>query len=338
MFLKKLCETHGVSGDEAQIRQIILDNIKPYADEITIDIMGNMIALKKGSDHSKKVILAAHMDEVGLIITSVTDAGFLKFQFVGGIDARVLVGKRVCVGKNNIPGVIALKAIHLQTKAERENAVTEKSLYIDIGAKNKADALNVVALGDYAAFDTEFTELGNGFYKAKALDDRCGCAILAELIKNECVYDTYFCFTVQEEVGCRGAYVCANRIGADAALIIEATTCGDVSGAPEHLLVTTPHNGAAFSVLDRGSYSDIELTKKLYSLSEKNNIKIQYKRTTMGGNDARAIQSSLGGVKTCAVSVPCRYLHSPVSTISKYDYEAAKEVARLFITNTKELI
>jgi len=128
MFLKKLCETHGVSGDEAQIRQIILDNIKPYADEITIDIMGNMIALKKGSDHSKKVILAAHMDEVGLIITSVTDAGFLKFQFVGGIDARVLVGKRVCVGKNNIPGVIALKAIHLQTKAERENAVTEKKI------------------------------------------------------------------------------------------------------------------------------------------------------------------------------------------------------------------
>ncbi len=338
MLLKKLCETHAVSGDEARVRQIILDNIKPYTDEITIDIMGNVIALKKGIDHRKKIILAAHMDEVGLIISSVTDAGFLKFKSVGGIDARVLVGKRVCVGKNNIPGVISLKAVHLQTKAERENAITEKSLYIDIGAKDKTDALNVVNLGDYAAFDTEFSEFGNGFYKAKALDDRCGCAILAELIKSECVYDTYFCFTVQEEVGCRGSAVCANRIGADAALIIEATTCGDVSGAPEHLAVTTPHGGAAFSILDRGSYSDIEFTKKLYALSQENNIKVQYKRTTMGGNDARSIQTSLGGVKTCAVSVPCRYLHSPISTVSKADYEAVSEVAKLFITKTKELI
>ena len=338
MLLKKLCETHSVSGDEGRVREIILNSIKPYADEITIDIMGNMIALKKGTTQGKKVILCAHMDEVGLIISGVTETGFLKFKSVGGIDARVLVGKRVCVGKNNIPGVISLKAVHLQTKAERENAITEKSLYIDIGAKDKADALNVTELGDYVAFDTEFAEFGDGFYKAKALDDRCGCAILTELIKSECVYDTYFCFTVQEEGGCRGAAICANRIGADAALVIEATTCGDVSGAPEHLAVTTPHGGAAFSILDRGSYSDIELTKKLYALSLENNIKVQYKRTTMGGNDARSIQGALGGAKTCAVSVPCRYLHSPVSTISKADYQAVKEVAKLFITKTKELI
>ncbi len=338
MLLKTLCETHGVSGDETRVREIIYKYIKPHVDKVQIDIMGNMIAFKAGRDHSKKIMLCAHTDEVGLIISSVTDTGFLRFKAVGGIDGRVLVGKRVVVGKNNIVGVISLKAIHLQTQSEREGAVDIKSLYIDIGAKDKQEALSLVSLGDYAAFDTDFCEFGDDFYKAKALDDRCGCAILAELAECECEYDTYFCFTVQEEVGCRGAAICANKVNADIALILEATTCGAISGAMPHQEVTTPHGGGALSILDKGSYSDKKLTNKLYELAKKNNIAVQYKRTTMGGNDARAIQTALGGTKTCALSIPCRYLHSPVSTISKRDYASVKEIARLFITKTKELI
>lgn len=338
MLLKTLCETHGVSGDEDRVRDILLESVRPYADRIMVDVMGNLIVYKKGESADKTIMLCAHMDEVGLIVSAITESGYLKFQTVGGVDARVLVGKRVVVGQNNITGIISLKAIHLQTKDERTAAVKEKQLYIDIGAKDKADAERVVSLGDYAAFDTAFGEFGDGCWKAKAFDDRCGCAVLAQLIQEKCAYDTYFCFTVQEEVGCRGAQIVANRVRPDMALVLEATTCSDVSGAPKHLEVTTLGGGAAFSTLDRGSYSDVELTKKLYSMAQAEGVMVQYKRTTMGGNDARAVQTAVGGCKTCAVSVPCRYLHSPVSIVSAADYEAVCQTAKLFLTRAKELI
>lgn len=338
MLLKTLCETHGVSGDESRVRELLIEQVRPYADRITVDVMGNLIVYKKGVSAEKTVMLCAHMDEVGLIISAVTDNGYLKFKTVGGIDARVLVGKRVVVGPNNVTGIISLKAIHLQTKDERTAAVKEKQLYIDIGAKDRADAERVVSLGDYAAFDTSFGDFGNGCWKAKAFDDRCGCAVLAQLVQEPCVYDTYFCFTVQEEVGCRGAQIAANRVGADVALVLESTTCSDVSGAPKHLEVTTLGGGAAFSTLDRGSYSDPALTKKLYTMAQAAGISVQYKRTTMGGNDARAVQTAVGGCKTCAVSVPCRYLHSPVSVVAKSDVAAVEQTAKLFLTRIKELI
>lgn len=338
MLLKTLCETHGVSGDESRVRELLIEQVRPYADRITVDVMGNLIVYKKGVSAEKTVMLCAHMDEVGLIISAVTDNGYLKFKTVGGIDARVLVGKRVVVGPNNVTGIISLKAIHLQTKDERTAAVKEKQLYIDIGAKDRADAERVVSLGDYAAFDTSFGDFGNGCWKAKAFDDRCGCAVLAQLVQEPCVYDTYFCFTVQEEVGCRGAQIAANRVGADVALVLESTTCSDVSGAPKHLEVTTLGGGAAFSTLDRGSYSDPALTKKLYAMAQAAGISVQYKRTTMGGNDARAVQTAVGGCKTCAVSVPCRYLHSPVSVVAKSDVAAVEQTAKLFLTRIKELI
>lgn len=338
MMLKTLCETHGVSGDESRVRELLIEQVRPYADRITVDVMGNLIVYKKGASAEKTVMLCAHMDEVGLIISAVTDNGYLKFKTVGGIDARVLVGKRVVVGPNNVTGIISLKAIHLQTKDERTAAVKEKQLYIDIGAKDRADAERVVSLGDYAAFDTSFGDFGNDCWKAKAFDDRCGCAVLAQLVQEPCVYDTYFCFTVQEEVGCRGAQIAANRVGADVALVLESTTCSDVSGAPKHLEVTTLGGGAAFSTLDRGSYSDPALTKKLYAMAQAAGISVQYKRTTMGGNDARAVQTAVGGCKTCAVSVPCRYLHSPVSVVAKSDVAAVEQTAKLFLTRIKELI
>lgn len=336
MVLKKLCQMGGVSGDEECVAEFIVNEIKPYADKITIDVMGNVIAFVKGESSDKKVMVAAHMDEVGFIISAVTDDGYLKFKTVGGIDERVLPGKRVKIGE--CCGVIGIKAIHLQSKQERESVATEDKFVIDIGAKSRKEAEEKVNIGDYAWFDSKYCEMGEGKIMAKAIDDRAGCAIMIELVKQRYYYDTYFCFTVQEEVGTRGAQITANRILPDAAIVLEATTCSDVSGVPSHMEVTTNGGGAALSILDRGSYSDADLTKKLYELAEKKNIAVQYKRTTAGGNDARVIQVAGSGVKTAAVSVPCRYLHSPVGLISKSDYEAVKKLTLAFLLNAKEIL
>lgn len=332
MLLKTLTEAMAVSGNEKPVRDIIHHAIKDYCDNITIDRMGNLIAYKKGSGGSKrKVMLSAHMDEVGLIVTGITDTGFIKFKPVGGIDDRILLSKKVLVGENKIPGVIGIKAIHLQKPDERKNTVKVDSMYIDIGAKNKEDAETKVNLGDYIGFDSEFTTFGNHCVKAKALDDRVGCAILIEMLKNRYAFDFYACFTVQEEVGLRGAEVAAYTVNPDIALVVEGTTCSDVAGAEEHKHATTMGEGPAVSIMDRGSYSNKRLSKLLYELGKNNNIKVQYKRTTFGGNDAGKIHISREGVVTAAISVPCRYIHSPVSVMHMGDFQACQKIVGLFL-------
>ncbi|NLY43867.1 MAG: M42 family metallopeptidase [Clostridiaceae bacterium] len=332
MLLKELTEANGVSGNEKEVRDIILREISGYCEKISIDRMGNIIALRKGtSDNGKKVMLSAHMDEVGLIVTGFTDTGFIKFKPVGGIDPRILVSKKVLVGKQRLPGVIGLKAIHLQEPNERKQAVKIKNMYIDIGAKNKEDAEKKVSLGDYIAFDSCYMPFGNNLVKAKALDDRAGCAILIEMIKERYSFDLYACFTVQEEVGLRGAKVAAYTVQPDMALVVEGTTCSDVPGAKEHEYATTLGDGPAISIMDRTSYSNKELSRLLYSLAKENNIKVQYKKTTLGGNDAGVIHLTGKGIPTATISVPCRYIHSPVSVMSMEDFEGCKKLVKLFL-------
>ena len=336
MLLEELCNACGVSGDEGEVRKIILNEVKPCADEITIDSMGNLICLKKGDSHEKKVMISAHMDEVGFIVSGVTDKGYLEFKTVGGIDTRVIISKKVCVGKNKIPGVIGMKAIHLQSKTEREEVPKVKSLFIDIGAKDKEDALKYVDLGDYACFATKYGEVGENAIKAKAIDDRAGCYILTELIKKPVKYDTYFCFTVQEEVGLRGAKVAAYRIMPDIALVIESTTCADVHNSPTEKSVTDMGGGAALSFMDSSTIVNREYVEFLKRIS--NGIAVQYKKTTMGGNDAGAIHKTGAGIRTASVSVPCRYLHSPVGVCAKADIEAVKKLAEKFLERIDEVI
>ena len=338
MFLKELCQISGVSGDEERVADFIIDKIKPYVDDITVDIMGNVIAYIKGESSSKKVMIAAHMDEVGFIVSSMTDDGYLKFKTVGGYDERILPGKRVLVGNDKIPGVIGIKAIHLQSKDERNSVANEKKLVIDIGAKSKNEAEEYIRLGDYASFSDVYEEIGDERILSKALDDRVGCDVMISLAKEKYFYDTYLCFTVQEEVGTRGAKVVSERIKPDIAIILEATICSDVSGASPNLEITTMGGGAALSILDRGSYSDVGLTKHLFNFAKEKNIDVQYKRTNSGGNDARAIQIAGNGVKTAAVSVPCRYLHSPAGIISKKDYYSVKNLLAEFLRNIREFI
>ena len=337
MLLKELTNLPGASGDEGAVRDFIISQISPYADQITVDSIGNIIALKKGSSE-KKIMLSAHMDEVGFIISEITDKGFLKFKTVGGIDTRVILAKRVRIGKSGITGVIGMKAVHLQKKSERDETPEVKDLFIDIGAKDKESAEKAVKLGDYAVFETEYEELGKRTVKAKAVDDRAGCAVLAELIKKPQKYDTYFCFTTQEEVGLRGARLAAYRIKPDIALVIEATSCSDVHGCKPHESVTVMGDGAAVTFMDRGTIVNDELRKKIYDIGKSANIPVQYKCSTAGGNDAARIHLAADGIKTASISVPCRYLHSATSVMSLDDFEAVKNLAETVLERIDEVL
>ncbi len=337
MLIKELCNLSGVSGNEGEVRNFIKEKITPYADEIMVDTIGNLIALKKG-DSSKKVMVSCHTDEVGFIISGVNDNGFLEFKTVGGIDTRVIISKKVTVGDNKIPGVIGMKAVHLQKKSERETVPEVSSLYIDIGTKTKDDALSKVKLGDYVAFDTSFEMLSEDTFKAKAIDDRAGCAILMELIKKPVKYDTYFCFTTQEEVGLRGARLASHRIMPDIALVIEATTCNDVYGCEDHEYVTNIGGGAVVTFMDRTTIVDKKLRTWLFESAKSAGIPVQYKRATAGGNDAGRIHLTGAGVKTASLSVPTRYIHSPAGIASKKDIQAVENLAQLFLDRIDEVI
>lgn len=332
--IKEYTEINSVSGNEERIRQRIIEDIKPYADKITVNSMGSIIALKKGTaDTGKKIILAAHMDEVGFIVSDITEDGFIKFKEVGGVDSRILLAQRVVIGDNNINGVMGIKAVHLQTPEERKSVIKIKDMYIDIGAKNKEEAEKLVSKGDYIAFDSDYKEFGDNIIKAKALDDRVGCAIMAELIKNSYTADIYFCFTTQEEVGTRGAMTVARAIGADVAIVLEGTTCSDTAGVKPHEYATSLGDGPVLSVMDYGSYSDMDLNRFIINLAKENDLSFQFKRTINGGNDARAFQTASVPCKTAAISVPCRYIHSPVSCADKGDIEKTYQLASCVVKN-----
>ena len=334
LSIKEYTKINSVSGNENKIRNRILEDIKPYADKITVDSMGNIIAFKKGSiPNNKKIIISAHMDEVGFIISDITEDGFLKFKEVGGIDPRILLSQRLVIGEKEINGVIGIKAVHLVSPEERTRVVKANEMYIDIGASSKEEAEKYVTKGDYAAFDSEYAELGGDVIKAKALDDRIGCAIMTELIKEQYDADLYFCFTVQEEVGTRGSLTAARFVGADAAIILESTTCSDIAGVKPHEYATSFGDGPVISLMDYASYSDIELNRFLIKLAKENDIKFQFKRTAMGGNDARSYQTASGPCKTAVVSVPCRYIHSPVSCAYKGDIEETHRLIKCIAQN-----
>ncbi len=346
-MLKKLTETMGISGQENAVRKLILQEIKPYCTSVRTDSMGNLIAYKKGKsgksayplfDISERkggdgVLLSAHMDEVGFLITDITEDGYLKFDTVGGIDPSVLVSKRVIV--NGLHGVISFKAVHLTTKEEREKPVTLKDLCIDIGATSKAEAEKYVTVGDYCGFESEYIEYGKHKVKAKALDDRAGCCILMELLKQEWECDLTCLFNVQEEVGLRGAKTAIYGLKPDYAVVVEATTCNDMTGIEEGQRVTEQSKGAAISVLDSASFANAEIVSLLVTAAQRANVKYQKKASTRGGNDAGAIHLANGGIRTASISIPCRYIHSPVSVMDKRDYDSCLAILTQFMSDMR---
>lgn len=330
--LETLCCLSGVSGNEKEVRDYILERVMPFADEIRTDAMGNLMVFKKGeTTPDERVMLAAHMDEVGLIVTDITDEGFLKFAAAGGVDRRVLPGKRVYVGDGRILGVVGGKAVHL-TKGGEERTLPELSdMTIDIGAADRDDAAKRVCLGDAVSFGDSVIRFGDGYLKAKAIDDRVGCAAMVELIESRLPCDCWFAFTVQEEVGCRGAVVAARSIEPDVALILEGTTAADIPGVDGADRICRLGGGVVIPFMDRGAIYDRWLYALLGRLAEENGIRWQTKTRVAGGTDASAIQRSLGGVRTAAVSVAVRNIHSPACVAKLSECEDQLCLARLFL-------
>lgn len=332
MLLKELTRLAGVSGDEGEVRSFVIDQAAPYCDEIKVDNMGSVVAFKRcGKPGARTVMVAAHMDEVGFMVQYVRDDGLIRYMTVGGIDPAVCVSKRVLVGKNRVPGVIGCKAVHLQERDERTHALKHSQLFIDIGAKDKADALSKVSVGDYIIFDSDYVEFGQGLVKSRALDDRAGCAVLLELMKHSYPCDVAFAFNVQEEVGLRGAMTTAFRVQPDCALVLEGTTANDVVGARVHEEICSVGKGPTISFMDGSSIATPALFERMRALAMEKNIPWQLKRGTTGGNDAGSIQRSQGGCATTTLSVPCRYIHSPASVCSLSDVENQYRLAKAFL-------
>lgn len=327
-MLKDLCLLNGTSGDEVRVRDYIINEIKEYS-TYEVDNLGSVIAYKKGKKKpNKTVCINAHMDEVGFIITGITSDGYLRFAPVGGIDTKVCLDRAVTVGENRINGVIADKAYHLLEDSEKDKAPSFDKLLIDIGAKSETEAQSVVSLGDFAYFESDYTELGNGYIKAKALDDRIGCMLMIELIKSEFEYDTVFCFNVQEEVGLRGSKCTSFAVGADVSIVLEATTAGDLDGVTGADRVCVLGNGGVVSFMDNRTIYDRELYKLAMNTASENNIPVQTKTAVAGGNDAGSIQTSGKGAKVMALSLPCRYIHSPSSVVKKSDIDNTRKLLK----------
>ena len=330
--LKTLCALPGVSSFEDEVRDYIRNRVAPYADSLRVDAMGNLIVFKKGAKSTgNKLMLCAHMDEVGLIVRDITDEGYLKFSCVGGIDRRVLLGKQVMVGANKVPGIIGLKAIHMTTPEERKKVPPLTDYYIDIGAADQEQAQKLVELGDCCVFAGDVVEFGSGMLKAKAIDDRVGCAVLVKLLEEELPMDCTFVFTVQEEVGTRGAFGAAFSVTPEIAVVFEGTTAADNPALEEHTQVCWPGRGPVLSWMDGSAVYDRELFELLRGLAEANRVPWQMKHYLSGGTDAGAIQRTKAGVRVTGISAAVRYLHAPSSVASISDMEHMLTLARLFV-------
>lgn len=330
-MLKELCLINGTSGDEGKVRDYIITQIKDYC-EYSVDNMGSIIAYKKGKKAPKqKISINAHMDEVGFIVTGITDDGYLRFTSVGGIDSRVCLDRIVTVGKKAVKGVIGDKAFHLLSSDEKDRCPSFDDLLIDIGATSKDEAEQYVSLGDFAYFDCDYVELGNGYIKAKALDDRIGCMLMIELIKSELEYDTVFCFNVQEEVGLRGSKCTSYAVDADIAIVLESTTAADLDGVSGANRVCVLGDGPVISFMDNRTIYDRELFELGFTVAKENNIPAQTKTAVAGGNDAGAIQTSGDGARVMAISLPTRYIHSGASVVKASDIDEIRRLLKALL-------
>ncbi len=329
-LLRKLSELVGVSGDEGAVRDFIARQIQHHVDDMYIDPMGSLIALKRGTGAvNLRVMAAAHMDEVGLMVTGHDSDGAIRFDSVGGVDERILPGLRMQVGPDRVPGVVQWTPIHLNTDT---NTVSMDRLRIDIGASSREAAQKAAARGDLIAFDSPFTELGPTV-RGKAFDDRASCANLIRLLCEEPLpFDLYAAFTVQEEVGLRGAIVAANRIEPDVAFVMETTACHDHPqdpDEPDQTTITTLGGGAVITVADRRTICDPRLVQHLVRVGDAQGIPHQFRSPQhAGGTDAGAIHISGRGVPSVTVSTPCRYLHGPNLIMCLSDWENQARLLR----------
>jgi endoglucanase len=326
LLLEQLSNAFGPAGCEDEVRRTLARALRDQVDDLQTDALGNLIAFKRGhgSEPRLKVMVDAHTDEVGLMITRIEKSGLLGFRAVGGIDERLLLAKGVIVGEKRLPGVIAAPPIHLTSQDQRNKVIKMEQLVIDIGASGEEEAKGQVQLGEYAVFDTRFQLLaqeGLRTAKGKALDDRVGCAVAAALAGEEYAVDLYLSFSAQEEVGLRGARVAAFRIEPDVAFALEGTICDDTPKKVDVSPTTELGEGPAITLMDRSFIADKRLVRLLLDTADAEGIPHQIKQPGLGGTDAGAIHLSKAGVPSVAVSVPCRYIHAPVGMLSLNDFD-----------------
>ncbi len=323
-ILNTLTQLPGISGRESAVRAYLKDLLAPYADDIRTDALGNLICFKKGTSN-QNLLLCAHMDEVGLMAHFIDERGFLRFVTVGGIDPRTLLAQRVRVQTKNGPllGIIGTKPAHITTEADRAKAVALKDLFIDVGLPAE-EVKQQIRPGDFAVLDRGYEEFGNGLISAKAIDNRGGIFIQAEVFKNLTApfYNVYGVFTVQEEVGVRGATTAAYGIDADVCLCLDTTGAADIPGVAPQVYIVRLGGGVGISALDGRTITPQVLFEALTQICEDKKIPWQVRIAQRGGNDAGAVHLSKTGVPCCALSLPTRNIHSNVEVCAKADVQA----------------
>ena len=330
-----LCDLDGCSGYEDDVRATIREMVPPYADTIIEDHLGNLLVFVKGAaPRPEPVLLCAHMDEVGAIVFRISGEGLIYMRPIGYMDPRVMLGKRVHIGPQKSPGVIGTKAVQLCSAEELKRAPGMSQIYIDIGAFDREDALRYVQIGDHVAFEGESLCFGDQRFMAKAIDDRLLCAILVEILKKPLPYDTWFAFSHGEEDGLRGAVALTERIKPCCALVLEGTTAADFPSVAPHLCSTRQTEGAAISLVDRGTFYHEETMRRALEAVQARGIQWQFRTTASGRTDSGSISIRNGGTRTLGVSIPTRYGHSQVSHVYWPDVEQVKAMAELFIEQT----
>ena len=326
-LLEKLSNAPGISGFEEEIRKIIFNELDGVVDEIKIDEMGNLIAVKNGDPNGKKIMLAAHMDEIGLMVRYIDSKGFVKFSKIGGINDQMLLNQDIYIqtSDGDVNGVIGSKPPHKIKKSERDKVVEYDKMFIDIGAANKEEALKMVQIGDPIIIKQNFQDLGNSLVKGKALDNRAGCAVLVEVLKRVNSSATiYGVGTVQEEVGLKGAKTSAFRINPDMAFALDVTIAGDHPGIKNEEAPSKLGEGPTIVLADQsgdGIITHPKIKELLITVAEKENIPFQLEVSEGGTTDGTAIHLTRQGIPTGVISPPSRYIHTPVSVVNMEDIE-----------------
>ncbi len=330
--LENLSNANGVTGREEQVRELMRQYLKPYVDEIREDRLGNLIAFKRGKKDAPTVMLAAHMDEIGLMVKNIKKRGFLQFTKIGGIDDRILLAQKVIVhtDKGPLTGVVGSKPVHIQTDEERKKVINADKLFIDVGARDREEAEKMgVQVGDVVSFDTKFARLGDSVVFGKAFDDRVGCAILVEtmrrLQKVDC--NVYAVGTIQEEVGLRGATIAAFQVEPDVGIALDSTVAGDTPGVAEGEAPAKMGEGPVLTVADAGLIAHPKVLRLLMDSAKENKIPYQLETGIRGSTDAARIALSREGVPSGVISVPARYIHSPAAIVDLDDVEKAVRLA-----------
>lgn len=334
-LLAEICEVGGTSGFEQRIREVVLREVTPLVDKVSVDNMGNVIAFKKGNDSSKKVMIGAHMDEIGFIVTNIDDNGFVRFHTLGGFDPKTLTAQRVIIhGKKDLIGVMGSKPIHVMTPEERNKVPKTTDYFIDLGMSKEA-VEKYISIGDPITRQRELIEMGD-CVNCKSIDNRVSVFILVEMLRQlkSPAYDVYGVFTVQEEVGIRGASVAAQEIQPDFGFGLDTTIAFDVPGASAHEKVTELGKGTAIKIMDSRTICDYRMVKYMKEIADKNNIKWQPEILTAGGTDTMAIQQmTAGGSIAGAVSIPTRHIHQVIEMAHKEDIRGSIDLLQYCVEN-----